>query len=88
MTGPQRGEAHVASSDPHLLWFEFGTVHQPPRSVLGATLFERAHNMEWIAANYAVRAIVGAEVAGKIVRVPSFRRRRGHSASIEQGPYK
>lgn len=32
----------IGSDDEHLLWFELGTVKQPPRSILGAAAFEKA----------------------------------------------
>jgi hypothetical protein len=35
-------EAHVGSNDQNLVWFELGTVKQPPRSVLGGAAFEKA----------------------------------------------
>jgi len=35
-------EAHIGSNDDHLVWFEFGTDKQPPRSVLGGAAFESA----------------------------------------------
>jgi len=35
-------EAHVGSNDDNMVYFELGTVKQPPRSVLGGTLFEMA----------------------------------------------
>jgi hypothetical protein len=35
-------EVQIGSDDDNLVWFELGTVKQPPRSVLGGAAFEEA----------------------------------------------
>ena len=52
--------AAVGSSDDKLVWFELGTVNQPPRSVLGmAAVHETDRTVDGIA-SAVVRVIAGA----------------------------
>lgn len=37
---------HVGSDDDKLVWFELGTIHQPPRTVLKGAVLNRAHDIE------------------------------------------
>lgn len=38
--------AHVGSDDDKLVWFELGTVHQPPRTVLKGAVLNEANAIE------------------------------------------
>ena len=56
------GEAHVGSDDDKLVYFELGTIHQPPRSVLGGAVVDEIDRiMETIGAE-AVASLVGEKV--------------------------
>jgi len=47
-----RGVARVGSNDDHLVWFELGTKHQPPRSVLAASARASQADLGKIARKY------------------------------------
>ena len=64
--------ATVGFTDPKIVWFEFGTKHQPPRPVVGGTI---DHHMPAIAHKMAVsfgmvieEALVGGSVLAAISR--------------------
>ena len=56
------GEAHVGSDDDHMVYFELGTVNQPPRSVLGGAVVEEMGKICEIIGEEAVAALVGEKV--------------------------
>lgn len=58
------GEAQVGSNDDKLVWFELGTVKQPPRSVLGGAVVEEMEKICEIVGDHAVAALVGQGVHG------------------------
>lgn len=41
-------EANVGSNDPHALFFELGTIHQPPRSFLAGAAMRMEHKVHEI----------------------------------------
>ena len=55
-------EAHVGSDDDKLVWFEFGTANQPPRSVLGGAVVDEIDKIIGIVGESAVLALVGKDV--------------------------
>ena len=56
------GEAHVGSDDDHMVYFELGTTHQPPRSVLGGAVVESMDRIIEAIGESAVAALVGEKV--------------------------
>ena len=56
------GEAHVGSDDDKLVYFELGTIHQPPRSALGGAVVEETDRICEIVGESAVAALVGEKV--------------------------
>jgi hypothetical protein len=53
-------EANIGSDDDELLWFELGTVTQPPRSVLGLAAVRNEEKIREILGESAVLAMTGA----------------------------
>lgn len=58
------GEAQVGSDDDKLVWFELGTVKQPPRSVLGGAVVDEMDRIIEVVGDHAVTALVGKGVHG------------------------
>ena len=54
--------AHIGSDDDNLVFFELGTVRQPPRSVLGGAAFRSGHEVAEVIGSHFVAALVGSEV--------------------------
>lgn len=52
-------EAVIGSADEHLEYFELGTRHQPPRSVLGMAVLHEEHQIRAIAGGAVVSAFIG-----------------------------
>ncbi|WP_390637530.1 phage virion morphogenesis protein [Limnoglobus roseus] len=63
------GEAHVGSDDDHLVYFELGTVKQPPRSVLGGAVVEEIDKIIEIVGESAVASLVGEGVFNRKMRI-------------------
>jgi hypothetical protein len=63
-------EAVVGSNDDHLVYFELGTDHQPPRSVLGIAAVNEAEAVAEILGASAVKALVGNTVANRLFPIP------------------
>jgi hypothetical protein len=60
-------EAHVGSNDDNMVFFELGTVKQPPRSVLGGAAFEKAPEVvELIGGNLAMHLAGQGVHTGKL----------------------
>lgn len=57
-------EAQVGSNDDKLVWFELGTVKQPPRSVLGGAVVDEMDRIGEIVGEHAVAALIGKGVHG------------------------
>ena len=57
-------EAQVGSNDDKLVWFELGTIKQPPRSVLGGAVVDEMDRICEIVGEHAVAALVGKGVHG------------------------
>ena len=55
-------EASVGSNDDKLVYFELGTVKQPPRSVLGGAVVDKMDEILQIVGESAVAALVGKGV--------------------------
>lgn len=53
------GEAVIGSNDQHLVWFELGTVHQSPRSVLGIAGYRKAPEVATLIGKQVARAVAG-----------------------------
>lgn len=53
------GEAHIGSNDDKLVWFELGTVNQPPRSVLGGAAARKSEEVKRLLGDAAIGIIVG-----------------------------
>ena len=51
--------AVIGSADEHLEYFELGTRHQPPRSVLGMAVLHEEHQIRAIAGGAVVSAFIG-----------------------------
>jgi len=61
-------EAHVGSDNDKLVWFDQGTVKQPPRSVLGGSAFEKAGEIvEMIGINTTLHLSGATILGGKLV---------------------
>ena len=58
------GEAQVGSNDDKMVWFELGTVKQPPRSALGGAAVESLDKIIGIVGDHVVTALVGKGVHG------------------------
>lgn len=56
-------EANIGSNDDHLVYFELGTQHQPPRSVLGGAAAEKADEVAEIIGTAVELALVGEQVS-------------------------
>ena len=65
------GEAHVGSDDDKLVYFELGTVNQPPRSVLGGAVVEEMDKIIATVGESAVAALVGEKVFNKRMVIDS-----------------
>lgn len=63
-------EAVVGSNDDHLVWFELGTPHQPPRSVLGLAAHNKAPEVVEIIGGFVVKALVGKDVHNGSMPIP------------------
>ncbi|MDA8230742.1 MAG: hypothetical protein M0006_05335 [Magnetospirillum sp.] len=55
-------KSNVGSDDPAMVYFEAGTIHQPPRSVLGAAAFEKADRVAEIVGERIAMALVGEDI--------------------------
>ena len=62
-------EAQIGSNDDKLVFFELGTIHQPPRSVLGGAVVEKMDTILQIVGESAVAALVGEGVNGGKMRI-------------------
>jgi hypothetical protein len=62
-------EAHVGSDDDKLVWFELGTVNQPPRSVLGGAVVDEMDKILEIIGDEAVASLVGEGVFNRKMRI-------------------
>ena len=62
-------EAHVGSDDDKLVWFELGTVNQPPRSVLGGAVVDEMDKIIEIVGESAVASLVGEGVNNRKMRI-------------------
>lgn len=63
-------EAVVGSNDDKLVWFELGTVHQPPRSVLGAAAHQTGPRVAEEIGLGVVKGLVGERVAARYFPIP------------------
>jgi hypothetical protein len=63
-------EAVIGSDDEKLVYFELGTVHQPPRSVLGAAAHQTAERVAEIVGAGVVKALVGENVVNGLLPIP------------------
>jgi hypothetical protein len=52
-------EARIGSDDDEMLWFELGTVKQPPRSTLGTALVREEHEVARIMGEAVFKAVIG-----------------------------
>jgi hypothetical protein len=66
-TGADWQQANVGSDDPKMVYFELGTMTQPPRSALGGAAFRRAPEIAHALGEAAVRALVGPHTR---IRIP------------------
>ena len=57
-----RENAVVGSDDDKMVWFECGTTHQPPRSVLGVAVVHKEREIVDILGKAVVTALVGRNV--------------------------
>lgn len=55
-------EVVIGSDDEKAVWFELGTVHQPPRSFLGAAVVHKEHDIKAILGGSVVSSLVGRDV--------------------------
>ena len=62
-------EAHVGADDDKLVWFELGTVNQPPRSVLGGAVADEMDRIIEIVGESAVASLVGEGVLNGRMRI-------------------
>lgn len=58
-------EAAIGSNDDHLVYFELGTEHQSPRSVLGIAALNEGEAVARIIGAGAVKTLVGEAVANR-----------------------
>jgi hypothetical protein len=56
------GTADIGSDDDKLVYFELGTEHQPPRSVLGGALFREKDRVLSVIGSSAFGTLIGDEV--------------------------
>ena len=56
----ERAEAVVGSNNDKMVYFELGTVKQPPRSVLGGALVRNEEHVARILGEAAVAALIGS----------------------------
>lgn len=63
-------EAQVGSNDQHLVWFELGTVKQPPRPVLQGALVHKTDEVLEIIGRQVVGALAGESVVGANEMIP------------------
>lgn len=62
-------EAHVGSDDDKLVWFELGTVNQPPRSVLGGAVVDEMDKIIGTVGESAIASLVGEGVYNRKMRI-------------------
>jgi HK97 gp10 family phage protein len=58
-------EAAIGSTDPKMVFHEFGTVKMPPRPVLGPAVVHNKERIERAVGTAFVTAFISAQVAGK-----------------------
>lgn len=63
-------EAVIGSNDDIAVMLELGTSRMPPRSFLGGAGFRKGPEVAKILGHGAVKALVGAEVAGRLLPIP------------------
>lgn len=77
-TGEMRDSIHhefdheaavVGSDEDKLVWFELGTVKQPPRSVLGVAVVHKEPEIVHELGNHVVTALVGHEVFQGMLKI-------------------
>lgn len=64
-------QAVVGSNDEKMVWFELGTQHQPPRSVLGTAAVHTEHQVVELLGSAVCRAIVGRAMRGDSIPLPA-----------------
>lgn len=65
----ERNEAAVGSDDDDMVWFELGTVHQPPRSTLGVAAVRKEKEVAHLIGRATVMHLFGGDMGG-LLKIP------------------